>query len=170
MNVIHWPDPRLMQRTRRIEEFDGDLRAKAEQMFECMYAEGGVGLAAPQVAWSVRLFVMNASGKREDTPLERVVINPRILKRRGRVVGPEGCLSFPGLYVDVERARSIVVEYFDLDGQRQEERLGDFEARVFQHELDHLDNVLLVHRMTQADAVRHKDAIDKLRRDFQPIG
>lgn len=163
MNIVRYPDPRLMLRTQEIPEITPEILARIEQMTELMYEFDGVGLAAPQVGWSVRLFLMNPTGDRTKKEAEQVVINPRIRKRRGRALGEEGCLSFPGIFVEVERARAIVVEWTDLCGARHEASLTDFPSRVFQHEFDHLENILLVHRMTEADRVRHKDALDELR-------
>jgi peptide deformylase len=118
-----------------------------------------VGLAAPQVDWSARLLVLNPGDDPED---DEVLVNPVIKKRRGRVLGEEGCLSFPGIFVQVERAKEIEVEFTDRAGQRRVETRADFVARIIQHEIDHLDNILLLHRMSPADRVRVKREIEAL--------
>ncbi len=174
MEVVLYPDPRLLRRTEPLPALDGDaradlradLRAKVAEMLKLMYADQGVGLAAPQVGWSVRLFVMNPSGDAAHPELERVIVNPRIVKKAGRVRGEEGCLSFPEIYIEVDRAKHVVIQWTDLDGQPHEESWSDWPARIFQHEFDHLENVLLVHRMSAADRIQHADALDELRRDF----
>jgi peptide deformylase len=163
MNIVLYPDPRLLAKTRPLAEVTDEVRERVEEMFRLMYETQGVGLAAPQVGWSVRLFVMNPTGdaaKKED---ERVLINPQILKKRGRANGEEGCLSYPGIYVEVERSKSIVVRATNLDGNTEEVYLNEFPARVVQHEFDHLENILLAHRMSAADRIRFRDALEELK-------
>jgi peptide deformylase len=167
MEVVVYPDPRLLQKTAPVAEVTPEIRAKVAEMLQVMYEDRGVGLAAPQVGWSTRLFVMNPTGDATKPEEEQVLINPRILRRAGRVRGEEGCLSFPGIYVEVERSRHVLVAWTDLDGKAREENWSDWKARIFQHELDHLDNVLLVHRMSEADKVQHAAALDELRRKFE---
>jgi peptide deformylase len=167
MEVVVYPDPRLLQKTAPIAAVTDEVRAKAAEMLRLMYADHGVGLAAPQVGWSVKLFVANPTGDPSQREQEVVLVNPRLVKRSGRVRGEEGCLSFPGIYVEVERAKDVDVEYTDLAGVLHKERWSDFKARVFQHELDHLQNVLLVHRMTEGDKLQHAEALADLRRDFE---
>jgi peptide deformylase len=167
MEIVVYPDPRLLRKTAPVAEITGEVRANAAEMLKLMYRDHGVGLAAPQVGWSARLFVMNPSadpGERQD---ELVLVNPKLLKRSGRVRGEEGCLSFPGIYVEVERAKDVVVQWTDLDGKLHEESFTDWKSRIFQHEFDHLENVLLVHRMSAADRIQHAAALEELRRKFQ---
>ena len=169
MKIVVYPDPLLLKRTTPLEEVTPEVRTRVAEMLRMMYDQHGVGLAAPQVGWSVKLFVMNESGDPARPELERVLINPRIVRRRGRVRGEEGCLSFPGMYVEVERARSIEVESMDLDGHTTRYPLEDFPSRIVQHELDHLDNILLVHRMSEADRIRHRAALEELRDSFESV-
>jgi len=168
MQIIHYPDPRLLSAAQPVEEITDGIRAKVELMFELMYEGQGVGLAAPQVAWGARIFVMNPAGSQEEPDQQRVVLNPKILRRKGREWGEEGCLSIPGVTVDVERSTRVVVQYTDLEGQQQELSLSDFEARVFQHELDHLDGILILHRMTEADKIKSREVVEKLKRNQTP--
>lgn len=167
MEVVVYPDPRLLRKTEPIAAVSDEIRAKALEMLKVMYADRGVGLAAPQVGWSVRLFVMNPTGDATKPEEELVLVNPRIVKRAGKVRGEEGCLSFPGIYVEVERSRYVTVQWTGLDGQPREEQWADWRARIFQHELDHLDNVLLVHRMSEADKIQNAEALDELRQNFE---
>ena len=164
MHIVHYPDPVLLAQAPPVAEIDDEVRAKAEKMIELMYEGHGVGLAAPQVAWSARVFVMNPEGDPGKTDRQRVVINPEILRRKGREWGEEGCLSLPGVTADIERATKLVVKFLDLDGEEHQIPLSDFEARVFQHELDHLDGVLLLHRMTEADKVKNREPVEKMKR------
>jgi peptide deformylase len=96
----------------------------------------------------LRFFVFNPSGEREIREEERVFINPVIRNRKGSVVGEEGCLSLPNLFGDVRRAETIVIEAFNLEGEELRGTLEDLPARVFQHELDHLDGVLFIDRLS----------------------
>ena len=168
MNIVIYPDPLLLKKTVPLTAVDGELQAKIREMFDLMYELKGVGLAAPQVGQSIRLFVLNPTGNPEH---ERVLINPRILKRRDRIRGDEGCLSFPGIYIEVERSRYIEVEARDEKFEPIRFEARDFEARIIQHELDHLDNVLLVHRMSDTDRIRLRNDLRELEDKYrQPVG
>jgi peptide deformylase len=125
----------------------------ADEMFDLMYENHGIGLAAPQVGLSKRLLVIDV---REDGQPVYVMINPRIVKREGDVPGEEGCLSFPDVFGEVKRAERIEVAYVDRDG---EERILEAEgmfARVIQHEIDHLNGVLFIDRLDKS----HRHVID----------
>lgn len=135
--------PVLRQRAQEIDAIDDDLRRLVDDLFETMRAERGVGLAANQVGDARRVAVVDTTG---DDPL--ILINPEILERTGRQVGEEGCLSIPELYADVERAQRVVVETTRLDGERIRLEAEDFKARAIQHEIDHLDGVLFLDRLS----------------------
>lgn len=167
MDVVIYPDPRLLQKTAPVAEVTPEVLERAAEMLKAMYQDRGVGLAAPQVGWSVRLFVMNPSGDPSKSEEEIVLVNPRLLKRAGRVRGEEGCLSFPGIQIEVERARHVTVEWTGRDGKLHREDWSDWKARIFQHELDHLDNILLVHRMSEADRIQNAEALEELRSKFE---
>ena len=162
MELVTYPHPALLKKTRllTVEEATSEvLRARVEEMREIMHSSDGVGLAAPQVAWSVRLLLISPEGT---SASDELLINPVIKKRRGKVMGEEGCLSFPGIFVQVERAKEIEVEYLDDQGLTRRETRTDFASRVIQHELDHLENILLLHRMSPADRVRVKRDLEDL--------
>jgi peptide deformylase len=155
-----YPDPVLRRPAAAVEAFDEELRAIVAGMFERMYASKGVGLAAPQVGLKKRILVLNPTGSPED---EHVLVNPRILERSGPLsTFEEGCLSFPGIYAEIERPEQCRVEAQRPDGTPFEETFGGFTSRVVQHEYDHLEGVLLVDRMSPADRLRHKAALDEL--------
>jgi len=125
-----------------------------------MYASKGVGLAAPQVGLKKRLLVLNATADRKD---EIVLVNPRIVERSGpSTLFEEGCLSFPGIYAEVERPETCRVQAYRVDGTPFEETYGGFPGRIIQHEYDHLEGVLLVDRMSPADRLRNKAALEEL--------
>jgi len=135
----------LRQPAEEVEEFDDDLRQLAEDMFETMYSAEGIGIAAPQVGVSKRLFVMDVG----DPDVEvRAVVNPRVVEREGSEREDEGCLSLPGMFGPVDRAKSIVLEGEDLDGRPIRVEAEDLVARCIQHEIDHVDGVLFIDHLS----------------------
>jgi len=135
-------DPVLKQRAREVEEIDGSLIGLVEGMLDTMYEAPGTGLAATQVGVQRRVFVYDVG----DGP--RVVVNPRIVGAEGEWCYDEGCLSIPGLSWPVVRPDVVQLTGVDLDGNPLELEAGELEGRVFQHELDHLDGILLIERLT----------------------
>jgi peptide deformylase len=157
-----WPDPALTRRADEVNLFDAELTERVERMWEVMYESGGVGLAAPQVGWAARLLVLNPSGSRDDPDGELVVVNPRMVKRWGKDVAQEGCLSFPEIFVDVARPAGIRLAWQDQRGEAHEADFNEFPARILQHEMDHLEGVLLVHRMSPVDRIRYRRDLEAL--------
>jgi peptide deformylase len=144
MKIVHYPHPALRHPAKAVTSIDNELRKIVAQMLELMYTHKGLGLAAPQVALPYQLFVMNVSGKAEQPEFQRVYINPVISERKGIVEGEEGCLSFPELFQKVRRAKQIRVQAYDELGQPIDRTLTDLEARVVQHETDHLHGKLFI--------------------------
>ncbi|MBL9076359.1 MAG: peptide deformylase [Planctomycetes bacterium] len=167
MEVLVYPDPVLRRGGKTVTVFDPELRATAARMMEAMYAEGGVGLAAPQVGIEWKLLVLNPSGSADERSGERVLCNPKITRKKGREFGEEGCLSFPGIHAEVERWVDITVTYHDLDGKEQTLQASDWLARIVQHELDHLEGVLFTDRLTAADKLRVKSQLAELEDRFR---
>ena len=149
-------DPVLRQRAREVEEIDGRLKALADDMVETMYAAPGVGLAAPQVGIQKRLFVYDTG----DGEGPRTIVNPVLSEGRGEWTYEEGCLSVPGLSWPIVRAKEVHVTGYDLDGNEVDVEADEFLARVLQHEVDHLDGILLVERL---DEDQRRDALRILR-------
>jgi peptide deformylase len=138
-------DPVLRRRAEEVEEIDDDLRALVERMFETMYAADGVGLAGPQVGVSKRVFVMDV---RDDEVGAQAVINPVIVEASGSDRDEEGCLSVPGLSESVERARHVTMEARDPEGEAIRIEAEGLLARCIQHEIDHLDGLLFLDRVS----------------------
>jgi peptide deformylase len=137
-------------------------------MFETMYASKGVGLAAPQVGLKKRVLVLNPSGDPDQTDQALVLVNPAIVDRSGApTLFDEGCLSFPGIYAEVERPDRCRVQAKNAAGEPFEGEYDAFVSRIVQHEYDHLEGVLLVDRMSPADKQRHKAALAQLVDDFR---
>ncbi len=149
-------DPVLKQRASEITDVDGKLAALVEGMVETMYAAPGVGLAAPQVGVQKRLFVYDAN----DGTGAHVIINPTISEARGEWEYEEGCLSVPGLYFPIVRPKEVHLTGYDLDGNEVSIEADELAARLFQHELDHLDGTLLLEHL---DAEQRKAALRALR-------
>ena len=153
-------DPVLRERANDVTEIDASLKQLADDMLETMYAAPGVGLAAPQVGIQKRMFVYDAG----DGPA--VVVNPRISESSGEWTYEEGCLSVPGLSWPIVRPRDILLEGLDLDGNEISVEAEEYLARVYQHEVDHLDGVLLIERL---DPDQRKQAMRTLRQmTFDP--
>ncbi len=149
LEIVKYPDPILRRVAAPIAEITEEVRARAKEMLELMYRGRGVGLAAPQVAWSARLFVMNPTGDPRD---ERAFVNPRIVARsKEKAKAKEGCLSLPDIEGKIERHVRIRLEALDLEGRAVALDLEEFPARVAQHEIDHLDGVLIIDRMSAAE-------------------
>ena len=147
-NVLLWPDPRLSAPCEPVGEIADETRVLAEDMLETMYAASGRGLAAPQVGVLQRLFVMDVTWK-EGHRAPQVFVDPQIVVESDeRVLGPEGCLSIPGVTTEVEWALWVEMEWRDLSGvQRREKRTG-FAAVCAQHEFGHLHGIVTLDRLS----------------------
>ncbi|HEY8492853.1 MAG TPA: peptide deformylase [Myxococcota bacterium] len=150
LDVLQFPDPRLRRRCEPVEKITDELRQLAADMIETMYDEPGIGLAAPQVGVPLRLVVVDTEWTEEGSersPL--VLVNPEIVLREGKITWTEGCLSVPDFTADVERAERVVLRATDLDGNEIREDATGLRAVCFQHELDHLDGVLFIDRISR---------------------
>ena len=143
LEIVKYGDPILTKRADDIVEFDKKLAKLVDDMFETMYGAPGVGLAAPQVGILKRLFVMDCSSGR-DKKQKVALINPVIEVEEGEQVGDEGCLSFPGIFLEVKRPQRVVVKAYDIDGSQFSIDVMDLEARCASHETDHLDGELFI--------------------------
>ncbi len=155
--IRKYADPVLAQTAEPVTEFDDKLKKLVNDMFETMYAAPGVGLAAPQVGISKRLFVMDCSTK--EGVQERVaLINPEIIVTEGRQLGDEGCLSFPGIYFQVERAQRVVARARNVKGEWFEIDTMDLPARCILHENDHLNGIVFINHLSalKRDLVKRK--------------
>ena len=147
LDIVKYGEPVLERPGDAVTEFDAKLKRLVSDMFETMYSARGVGLAAPQIGVSKRLFVMDCSGGRD--PEARVaLINPVVLSVEGEQTGDEGCLSFPGIFFAVKRNLRAVVRAQDLNGEEFEFDGLDLEARCMLHETDHCDGIVFIDRTT----------------------
>lgn len=137
LKIVKYGDPVLQQDAPEVTNIDGQLADFVSNMFETMYEAKGCGLAAPQVALSQQLFVMDVSSAHE-TKDRIVCINPQIVETKGSVVGEEGCLSFPGIYFEVERPEIVTVSAVDINGKEFTMEARGLAARCILHETDHI--------------------------------
>ena len=128
-------------------------------MVETMHESNGLGLAAPQVGRSIRLIVLNVP---DQTDGDVAMVNPEILEREGSAVSEEGCLSFPGIYINVQRAARVVVKYQDLGGHERQIEGDGLLGRALQHEVDHLDGVLLADKMNAIQRMANRRGLRML--------
>jgi peptide deformylase len=154
--VLQFPDKRLMQRSGAIDLITDEIRELAADMCEIMYDEPGIGLAAPQVASPVRLIVVDTGWTEEDaekSPL--ILVNPELSEHEGKILWTEGCLSVPDFEAEVERAERVLMRAQDLDGKEFETHAEGLQAICFQHEVDHLDGVLFIDRISRLKRSRY---------------
>lgn len=147
LEIRKYPDEVLKKKALPVENIDRDLHRLIDNMVETMYAAPGIGLAAPQVGVSKRLIVIDVSTKDEKHPLI-VLINPEIIEADNFIDSEEGCLSVPGYTSTIKRAGRVVVKGLDRNGKPVQIEGTGLLARAFQHEIDHLDGVLFVDRMS----------------------
>jgi len=157
-------NPILRAKSKPVKNFDASLKKFAKDMKEAMIREDGLGIAAPQVGKNIRAFIVVLDYKKKSEKI-LAMINPNILaKSEDMEEGDEGCLSIPGKFAKVMRHKEITVEFFDLDGVRQVLNLKHLNARVVQHENDHIDGILFVDRLA-ADAVIEEVKIERKKCD-----
>jgi peptide deformylase len=157
LDIVKYGDPLLTRRADEVTQFDESLRKLVDDMFETMYGAPGVGLAAPQVGVLKRLFVMDCSSGKNKTQ-KVALINPVIETEEGEQVGDEGCLSFPGIFLQVTRPQRLIVRAQDTDGTPLTLDVMDLEARCVSHETDHLDGELFINYLSplKRDLTRRK--------------
>ncbi|KPL01603.1 MAG: hypothetical protein AMJ90_07455 [candidate division Zixibacteria bacterium SM23_73_2] len=150
LKIRTYGDPVLRERCREVEKIDGRIKKLVSDMLETLKNVGGIGLSANQVGESKRLFVVDMSRLTlEEIPL--VVINPRIIEKKGKQTSEEGCLSVPGIWADVTRPQKLKIKGIDLNEKEIEVEGQGILAKVFSHEMDHLDGLFFVDRLRSID-------------------
>ena len=181
LSILQYGDPILRAKGRQIEKIDERVRQLAQNMIETMHAANGVGLAAQQIGEPIQLTVLDIS-QVEDRPttmklngeeidprtvMPLVLINPQVELNREAEMGTEGCLSFPEITGEIERAKSITVRAQDLDGEPIEIETIGFLARAIQHEVDHLNGILFIDRMSSAAKTSLSSKLKRLQKETQ---
>ena len=147
--ILHYPDPRLRTVAKPVEVFDDSIRTLVKDMAETMYSAPGIGLAATQVDVHQRVIVIDITPDKSDL---KVLINPQLSELKGETVMEEGCLSVPGVYDNVQRAERVHVKAMDENGQAWEMEAEGLLAVCIQHEIDHLDGILFIDRLSSPTA------------------
>jgi peptide deformylase len=165
LRIRYWPAPVLKRKAEAIPVFTDEVAAVAERMIELMHEARGVGLAAPQVGLSWRLFVANATTLPED---DLIFINPVLRDPSDETdESSEGCLSLPDVTVQVTRPKAITIEAYDISGKPFALESDDLPARIWQHEFDHLEGVLILDRMSPMDQMSTKKVLQELEQDYK---
>jgi len=146
--IVTFPAEILTKPTRAVEKVDDEVRRIVRDMFDTMYHAEGVGLAANQIGLPLSIMVVDTTPKEDAEDLKLVFINPRVVESEGKIRYREGCLSFPGLTVEVERFQRVRVRALNEEGKEFEILLENFPAIVFQHEYDHLQGITFIDRLT----------------------
>ena len=161
LEILQFPDERLHRKAEIIETIDENLQELAQAMLEKMYATEGVGLAATQVGVLRRLIVMDIS-QEQNSPW--VLINPEVIDAKGEITEQERCLSLPGLYADVTRAEKVKIRASTLEGQVIEKEWDGLLAKCIQHEIDHLEGILFIQRLSPLKQSRLKAKFLKMKK------
>ena len=165
LKLYEYPHPILKKKAEKISSIDDEIRRFLDDMLETMYASKGCGLAAPQVGVSKRIVVIDIAHEDEE-PNPIFMVNPEIVWRSEETeICEEGCLSSPGQRAEVERPASVRIEYLDYDGKKQELLAEDFLAVAAQHELDHLDGVLYIDKISRLKRQMLLKKLEKFRKE-----
>jgi peptide deformylase len=158
--IVKFPDPILQRPSEAVTVFDDELRRLVDDMFESMYVAHGIGLAAPQIGVPKRITVIDLSFQK--TPADKLaLINPEVVTKEGKIFEEEGCLSLPDIREKVARAAKVKIRAQDLEGKWFEREADDLLARAFQHEIDHLDGILFIFRIS---ALKRDFVLRKIRK------
>ncbi len=142
LEIKKYPNPVLRKKCQEVTEITDEIRNLSQDMKETVEQKDGLGLAAPQIGELKRIIIIQTANGPE------VFINPKITRKsKGTEIREEGCLSFPGLFLKIKRAGEIEMEFLNLRGEKKEMKAGGLSARIFQHEIDHLDGILLIDRI-----------------------
>ena len=161
LEILQYPDPRLGTPAQRVEKIDAATRKLVDDMAETMYAAPGIGLAATQVNVHQQILVIDVSDDKSDL---RVFINPEVTRREGVATNQEGCLSFPGVYDNVERAESVTVTALDRNGSRFTLNASGLLATCIQHEMDHLHGRVFIEHLSELKQNRIRAKLKKRQR------
>lgn len=163
LRIVKYPEPVLHEVGKPVTEFNAELKTLVADMFETMYAAKGVGLAAPQINESKRLFVMDCSSGEDETQ-KLALVNPEIIHVEDSQIGEEGCLSFPGIFTTIQRSLRAIVRAQDVSGNWFELCGTELTARCLLHETDHCDGIVFLDRMTVLKRELAKRKIKKLQK------
>ncbi len=162
-----YPDRILRRKCRPVREVNDQVAERAAEMLDFMYASEGLGMAAPQIGWTSRIVTLDVESDREG---RRIFVNPRIVHREGYAEEEEGCLSLPGIRLKVPRAARVVVVAYSLTGERVEMEAEDLAGCAWQHELDHLNGLLIIDKVPPTTLMPVRARLKELEREASATG
>ena len=164
LEILTIPDQRLKNKSSEVKLFDINLKKIVKDMFDTLNDSGnGIGLAAPQVGVKKRIVIVDLKENNKSSPV--IFINPVIIKEsRERAVNEEGCLSIPGYYAEVERAKEVDVEWYDLEGEKITKTFSGLFSICIQHEIDHLDGILFIDYLSRLKRRRANEKVKKFQK------
>ncbi len=167
LNIVEYPDKRLREKSKEVTTFDETLHTLLDDMYETMIDQKGIGLAAIQVAKPVRALIINLPNENDEQNKEDLIeiINPVIIEKEGEVYYQEGCLSVPTFYEDVKRFEKIKINYQDRHGNTKEMEADGLLAIAIQHEMDHLDGILFIDKLSYARRKKFEKEYKKFQRE-----
>ena len=176
LNIHTYPDPVLITVATEVTDFNDELQTLCLNMLYTMYHAPGIGLAAPQIGLSKRIFVIDTDYDREETEEDsgvydlsnfnpRIFINPKFIETEGETTYQEGCLSIPGIFEDVKRFDNITIEYQNLSGEKQQLKADDLLSICIQHENDHLEGIVFIERLSQLKKTFLKKKLIKAKKE-----
>ena len=163
LQVVHYGDPILRKKCKEVEDFS-KLSILIENMFDTMYEEEGIGLAANQVGVNMNMFIIDIAHT-DENEFPRTFINGTIIKVEGESAFSEGCLSIPQVALEVIRPESILFKYQDINQKWHEEKFDGLLARAIQHEMDHLNGIFIIDRVSEIEKIKYKNELKKLAAD-----
>lgn len=166
LRIVQYPHPTLRHISKPLTRVDKELHGMVREMFDLMYEANGIGLAANQVDLPYRLFVLNLKSDPNLPEEEQVFLNPVITSRKGMAEGEEGCLSIPGLYAQVKRPERVTLNAYNLSGEELNLDLDGLFARAAQHEIDHLDGVLFIDRLSPTSVIEVRETLEDFESEF----
>lgn len=176
LNIHTYPDPVLITVAKEVTDFNDELQTLCLNMLYTMYHAPGIGLAAPQIGLSKRIFVIDTDYDREETEEDsgiydlsnfnpRIFINPKFIETEGETTYQEGCLSLPGIFEDVKRFDNITIQYQNLSGEKQQIKADDLLSICIQHENDHLEGIVFIERLSQLKKTFLKKKLIKAKKE-----
>jgi len=153
-DILKYGNPFLRTRCRNVDDFI-KVSNLVEDMFDTMYEEDGIGLAANQIGEDLNLFVIDINHT-DETEQPRIFINSNILEKKGECISVEGCLSIPGIQVELKRSEFITLQYYSLEGSQKKKEFNGLLARAIQHEMDHLNGIFIVDRLSDLVKMQYK--------------
>tara|TARA_B100001146_G_C16081364_1_gene390808 strand:- start:347 stop:895 length:549 start_codon:yes stop_codon:yes gene_type:complete len=161
--IVKYGDLILRKQCRDVEDIFS-VSTLVEDMFDTMYEEDGIGLAANQIGEDLNLFVIDISHK-DEAEKPRVFINSKIIDKKGECLSVEGCLSIPGIQVELKRSEFITLQYYSLEGEQKKREFNDLMARAIQHEMDHLNGIFIVDRISDLVKMQYKKDLKEIEED-----